>query len=78
MYREDQLHTVVITSYMLSSSVIASPQIHVRPNKKVSVFRVTGLKILGRVGTHIFLKYFLLKKKIFFCILKGNSPFKNA
>ena len=25
-----------------------------RPNKKISVFRVTGLKILGRVGTHIF------------------------
>ena len=24
-----------------------------RPNKKISVFRVTGLKILGRVGTHI-------------------------
>ena len=26
-----------------------------RPNKKNSVIRVTGLKILGRVGTHIFL-----------------------
>ena len=26
----------------------------VRPNKKISVFRVTGLKILGRVGTHFF------------------------
>ena len=26
----------------------------IRPNKKISVFRVTGLKILGRVGTHIF------------------------
>ena len=25
-----------------------------RPNKKLSVFQVTGLKILGRVGTHIF------------------------
>ena len=25
-----------------------------RPNKEISVFRVTGLKILGRVGTHIF------------------------
>ena len=24
-----------------------------RPNKKISVFRVTGLTILGRVGTHI-------------------------
>ena len=26
----------------------------VRPNKKISVFLVTGLKILGRVGTHFF------------------------
>ena len=26
-----------------------------RPNKKISMFRVTGLKILGRVGTHILL-----------------------
>ena len=26
-----------------------------RPNKKkISVFQVTGLKILGRIGTHIF------------------------
>ena len=24
------------------------------PNKKISVFGVKGLKILGRVGTHIF------------------------
>ena len=28
--------------------------IKIRPNKKISVFRVTGLKILGRVSTHIF------------------------
>ena len=26
----------------------------VRPKKKISVFLVTGLKILGKVGTHIF------------------------
>ena len=26
----------------------------IRPNKIISVFGVTGLKILGRVGTHIF------------------------
>ena len=29
-----------------------------RPNKKISVFLVTGLKILGRVGTHFFLEFF--------------------
>ena len=27
----------------------------IRPNKKMSVFKVTGLKILGRVGTHIYI-----------------------
>ena len=32
-----------------------------RPNKK-SVFRVTGLNILGRVGTHIFFIFFFWKK----------------
>ena len=34
-----------------------------RPNKKISVFRVPGLKILGRVGTHIL---FFFWKKIFY------------
>ena len=37
--------------------------IPVRPNKKISVFRVTGLKILGSVGTHIyffFLEFFFM------------------
>ena len=39
----------------------------VRPNKKIIVFRVTGLKILDTVGTHIFfLIIFFLKKKIKF------------
>ena len=27
---------------------------NIRPNKKISEFPVMGLKILGRVGTHIF------------------------
>ena len=40
--------------------------------KKISVFRVTSLKILGRLGTHIF----FLGKIDFFCILKDISPFK--
>ena len=40
------------------------------PNIKISVFRVTGLKILGRVGTHIFFSYFFLD--FFLCI----SPLK--
>ena len=37
-----------------------------RPNKKISVFLVTGLKILGRLGTHIFLIIFFLEKIEFY------------
>ena len=44
--------------------------------KKISVFRVTGLKSLGRVGTHIFFNYFFSRKNTILCILKGISPFK--
>ena len=44
-----------------------------RPNKKISVFRVTGLKILGRVGTHIFLIIiFSWKKKFFYAFWKAK------
>ena len=35
-------------------------ELKLRPNKKIRVFRVTGLKILDRVGTHFFFE----KKKI--------------
>ena len=45
----------------------------IRLNKKVKVFRVMGLKSLGRVGTHI--KTFL-GKYIILCILKGILPLK--
>ena len=42
----------------------------VRPNKIINVFWVTVLKILGRVGTHIFfLIIFFSEKKL--CILRG-------
>ena len=47
-----------------------------RPNKKISVFRETGLINLGRVGTHIFNCFFFLEKSIILCILKGILPFK--
>ena len=43
------------------------------PNKKISVFPVTGLKILGRVGTHILFLFFF---KYNFMHLEGISPFK--
>ena len=35
----------------------------IRSNKKISVFRVTGLNILGRVGKHIFIPAFFFRKK---------------
>ena len=43
-----------------------------RPNKKISVFQVTGLKILVRVGTYIFFYFlfFFLDKNIILFILK--------
>ena len=44
----------------------------VRPNKKMSVFRVTSLKILGRVGTHIVLIGFFSGKNIILCIFPEN------
>ena len=38
-----------------------------RPNKKISVFRVMGPKILSKVGTHIILiNYFFILEKIEF------------
>ena len=43
----------------------------IRPNKKISVFRVTGLKILGRVGRHtlLFFNIFFLEKNYNFSYL---------
>ena len=49
----------------------------VRPNKKISqsVFRVTGLKILGRVDTYFFYYFFL----DFFCMhFERHFTFQNA
>ena len=43
------------------------------PNKKISVFRVMGLKILGRVGTHIF-----SRKKYMFMHFERHFAFQNA
>ena len=41
-----------------------TPEMLIRTNKTISVFRVTSLKILGRIGTHFFFNYFLFWKKI--------------
>ena len=52
--------------------------IHFRPNKKISVFWVTALKILGRVGTYKFLVVFFLEKKYDFMHLERHFAFQNA
>ena len=53
---------------------------HIRTNaanKAKSVFRVTGLKILGWVGTHIFIYlFFHLKKKYNFLHFERHFAFK--
>ena len=55
----------------VSSSII------IRPNKQISVFRVTGLKHLLRVCTHIFLKK-NLEKVYNFMHFERRFAFQNA
>ena len=50
---------------------------YIRPTKNIGVFRVTGLKIVGWVGTLIVF-FFLKKKNVILCILKGQFAFQNA
>ena len=50
-----------------------------RPNKKIRVFRATGLKISGRVGAHIpFFNYFFSGKKYNFMHFERHFAFQNA
>ena len=44
---------------------LVDKKIFTRPNKK-SVFQVTGLKILGRIGTNIFFHFFSEKNIMHF------------
>ena len=47
----------------------------IRPNKKISVFRVMCLKSFCRVDPHNFFSGKIILNKIL-CVLKGNWPFK--
>ena len=47
-----------------------------RPNTKISVFRVTGLKILSRVGTHIFVYFIFLENKYNFMHFERHFAFQ--
>ena len=51
---------------------------YIKPNVKISVFRVTGLKILGRVGGTHFSNYFLSGKKYNFMHFERHFAFQNA
>ena len=48
---------------------------HLHVNKKSDDDMITGLKLLGRVGTYIVYIFFSRKKYNIICILKGISPF---
>ena len=50
------------------------------PNKTISLFLVTGLKILGTVGTHItFICFvFFLKKNMILLHFERHFAFQNA
>ena len=51
----------------------------VRPNKKISVFWIMGLKTLGKVGTHNFIIIiFYSGKKYNFMHFERHFPFQNA
>ena len=51
----------------------------IQPNKKIKMFRVMGLKSLGRVSTHNFFNYFFVWKKIYnFMHFERHVAFQNA
>ena len=60
----------------ITTSIVYGIQLKVGQIKKISVFLVRGLKLGGRVCTHIFSNYFFSGKYIILCISKGISPFK--
>ena len=58
-------YTISVLSFiMYAASQLTGRGPTLRPNKKDSVFRVMGLKILGRVGTHIFFNCFFLPENL--------------
>ena len=65
--------TDTLTDNMKQEIVGIPCQFLIRPNKKISLFRETGLKILGRVSTHIFFLW-----KFFFMHFERHFLFQNA
>ena len=49
-----------------------------RPNEKINVFRVTGLKSSGRIGTHIVFNYFFLEKMYDFMHFERHFAFQKT
>ena len=56
----DGLHIRVDLAARNQAVCLRLSYVKIRPNKKISVFRVTGLKILGRVVKHFFFFFFLV------------------
>ena len=55
-------YRVINLCFSLANSAYQTQKSDVRPNKKISVLRVTGLNIVGRVGRHVFFVSFSGKK----------------
>ena len=64
--------------YLLYELIANDVSLRIGPNKNISVFRVTGLKIVVRVGTHIFLIIFFWKKIYNFMHFERHVAFQNA
>ena len=56
---------------------IAREILRVRPIKKLSLFLVTGLNILGRVGTHIIFLIIFFWKKYNYMHFERHFAFQN-
>ena len=79
LYSRKELYYFVVAYLIILEKVTRSfrHRILIRPNKNISVFRVTGMTILGRVGTHLF-KLFYFWEKYNFMHFERHDAFQNA
>ena len=73
-YEQVNLHIKNDTSLCFFFSIDS----FIRPNKKISVFRVTGLKILSKVSTHFFHYFFSFWKEYYFMHFERHFAFQNV
>ena len=70
--------TVILCRGLLDIGILNMIAVGLRPNKKISVFWVTGQKILDRENTHIFLIIFFSGKKYNLKHFERHVAFQNA